>query len=54
MLLDIYDFMKKRQMGGFFDCELFSKDKAHKKIQFSVALIDIYSFVRDLVFFLHT
>ena len=31
VLLDIYDFMKKRQMGCLFDCELFSEDKTNKK-----------------------
>ena len=31
----------------FFDCEFFFTDKTYKKNQFSVALIDTYSFVRD-------
>ena len=45
-LLDIYDFMKKRQMGVFLWLNYSLKAKLIK-IQFSIALIDTYSFVRD-------
>ena len=30
VLLEIYDFIKKKKWVCFFDCELFSKDKAYE------------------------